>query len=249
MCSLIVLRGLTSEHPLFVAANRDERFDRKASPPGVFYGERRRILSPRDRVAGGTWLAVNDLGRIAGITNVIGEPEVEGAPSRGHLPHLALDQDGLEQGVQAVLDQVAATAHAAFQLVVADADRCVVIRHVRGEASCLEWQEPTLALTNEHAAGAWSPGGLEAAQPSTLHVGARLDALADCVKDRGGDGAHAVCKHGDVYGTVSSSLIAVPREGVATLTWRYAPGPPDVTAYRSYGNLAARLVRPEGDPG
>lgn len=242
MCSLIVLRGLTSEHPLFVAANRDERLDRKASPPGVFYGERRRVLSPRDRVAGGTWLAVNDLGRIAGITNVIGEPEVEGAPSRGHLPHLALDHDELEEGVQAVLDRVAAAAHAAFQLVVADARRCFVIRHVRGEASCVEWQEPTLALTNEHAAGDWSPRGLDAARPSTLGVDARLDALADCVRDRGGDGDHAVCKHGDDYGTVSSSLIAVPREDVAALTWRYAPGPPDVTSYRSYGNLAARLL-------
>lgn len=249
MCSLIVLRGLSSEHPLFVAANRDERLDRKASPPGVFYGERRRILSPRDRVAGGTWLAVNDLGRFAGITNVIGEPDVEDAPSRGHLPHLALDHEELEGGVQAVLDRVAAAAYAAFQLVVADARRCFVIRHVRGQASCVEWQESTLALTNEHAAGTWSPRRLGAAQPSTLGVDARLDALADCVRDCGGDGAHAVCKHGDVYGTVSSSLIAVPREDMAALTWRYAPGPPDVTPYRSYGNLAARLVNPPGEPG
>ena len=31
------------------------------------------------------------------------------------------------------------------------------------------------------------------------------------------------------------------RDDVTALTWRYAPGPPDVTDYRSYGNLAARL--------
>ena len=29
--------------------------------------------------------------------------------------------------------------------------------------------------------------------------------------------------------------------------WRYAPGPPDVTGYRDYGNLAARLVSETSD--
>jgi len=241
MCSLIVLRGLTEEHPLFIAANRDERTDRKASPPGIWHGERRLLLSPRDRVAGGTWLAVDDAGRFAGLTNVYGQENVAGAPSRGHLPHLVLDHDDLQQGVDAVLARIEKDRHSSFQLVAADAERIFVIRHVAGAVSCVEWPEPIVALTNEHKAGTWSPRGLEPALAPDLTAEQRLDALADCVRDRGGDGFHIVCKHGENYGTVSSSLIALPRDDVAGMTWRYAPGPPDITEFRSYGNLAARL--------
>ena len=54
------------DYPVFllVASNRDEERSRPSSPPGLWVGERRRILSPRDRRAGGTWLAVNDRGML-----------------------------------------------------------------------------------------------------------------------------------------------------------------------------------------
>lgn len=243
MCSLIVIRGVTDRHALFVAANRDECTDRKSSPPGVWEGERRRVLSPRDRVAGGTWLAVDDSGRFAGITNVHGEPPVEGAPSRGHLPHLALDQGDLRRGADAVLRRVQDTQHAAFQLLLADGDRILVIRHVSQSTTCEERLEASVALSNEHAVGQWEPRGLARALAPGLDAHERLDALACCVQDRGGDGAHEVCKHGEAYATVSSSLIAVPFGGGEGTVWRYAPGPPDVTGFRDYGNLAARLAR------
>jgi len=243
MCSLIVIRGVSDRHRLFVAANRDERTDRPSAPPGIWRGQRRSVLSPRDRVAGGTWLAVDDRGRFAGITNVFGAPELEGAPSRGHLPHLALDHDDLRGGADEVLQRVEATPHAAFQLVLADQERLLVIRHEGASTRCDERREPAVALSNEHEVGAWQPRGLEPALAPALGAEERLDALARCLRDRGGDGAHAVCKHGADYATVSSSLIAVPDAGVEGLTWRFAPGPPDVTRYRDYGNLAARLNR------
>ncbi|MFT4839657.1 MAG: hypothetical protein ACI8UD_000083 [Planctomycetota bacterium] len=244
MCSLIVLRGLSVDYPLIIAANRDEQTGRKAAPPGIWEGERRRILSPRDRVAGGTWLCVNDLGHFAGLTNVIGEPSIMGAPSRGHLPHLALDHDDVESGVQAVLKLVREHQHSGFQLVVADRDRMVVIRNAKGQVSCDEWLNPVLSLTNEHAAGDWSPRHLDPALAEGLAIDDRLHALATAVCDRGGDGFHTVCKHGENYATVSSSLVAVPGDDSGGLIWRYAAGPPDVTSYRNYSNLAARL-RPE----
>src|SRR5688500_17186994 len=96
MCLLIVLLGVDPEFPLLVASNRDERRERRAAPPGLWVGERRRVLSPRDRRAGGTWLGVNDRGMVAGITNVHGAPRLELPTTRGALPHLALDQDDLE---------------------------------------------------------------------------------------------------------------------------------------------------------
>ena len=242
MCSLIVLRGLSVEHPLVIAANRDEQTGRKSAPPGIYEGDRRRILSPRDRVAGGTWLAVNDLGHFAGLTNVFGEPPLAAAPSRGHLPHLALDHDDVESGVAAVLQLVRARQHSGFQLVVADRQRMVVIRNAKQQVQVQERPAPVLSLTNEHAAGQWAPRNLEPALADGLPIAQRLQALAHAVRDRGGDGAHMVCKHGDSYATVSSSLVAIPRDDVAGLLWHYAPGPPDVTSYRNYSNLGPRLV-------
>jgi len=53
-------------------------------------------------------------------------------------------------------------------------------------------------------------------------------------------------QRGDGYGTVSSSLIAVPAQDPLALVWRYAAGPPDVTDYKNYGNLGRRLLADDG---
>jgi uncharacterized protein with NRDE domain len=200
------------------------------------------VLSPRDRRAGGTWMAVDHRGWFAGITNVMGEPPVPEAPSRGHLPHLALDQPALDAAIQSVSRLVAEQSHSAFQLVLCDGQRTIVLRHVAARLEVVEWTSPVLVVTNEHAPGALLLRGLPTATRPLLEVEARLDALQVLMRDRGGDGHHAVCKRGDVYGTVSSSLIAVPAGDPRRLIWRYAPGPPDVTPYRNYGNLGQRLL-------
>jgi hypothetical protein len=123
----------------------------------------------------------------------------------------------------------------------------LVLRHVRGELVRTEWTEPVLVLTNEHGAGRLRPRGLAAALGHALDVHGRLAALAAVLRDRGGDGHHAICKRGESYGTVSSSLLAVPDGDPERLVWRYAPGPPDVTPYRNYGNLGRHLL-PERAP-
>lgn len=242
MCILIVLRGFHRDHPIVVAANRDERTDRLASPPGLWVGRRHRMLSPRDRVAGGTWLAVDELGRFAGITNIAGAARVPDAPSRGHLPHLALDQPDLDAGVQAVVARVRDEPHSGFQLVVCDGARTVVVRHAEGRTEVTEWTASVLVATNEHAPGALSLRGFPAALSHAVPLTDRLDALGALLGDRGGNGHHAVCKRGTDYGTVSSSLLAVPTGDPRHLAWRYAAGPPDVTPYRNYGNLGRRLL-------
>lgn len=246
MCILIVLRGFHVDHPLVVAGNRDERTDRPASPPGLWVGGARRVLSPRDRQAGGTWLGVNDRGLFAGLTNVAGASPVPDAPSRGHLVHLALDAGGLEAGVAAVERRVEDHAHAGFQLVVADARAIVVLRHAGGRLQRIDWRDGALVVTNEHAPGELQPRGLTAALAPTLALDRRLQLLGSVLRDRGGDGHHAICKRGLGYGTVSSSLLAVPPEPSRGLVWRYAAGSPDLAPYKEYGNLGRRLL-PEAD--
>ncbi len=242
MCLLIVLRGLHREHPILVAGNRDERTDRKAAPPGLFVGERQRILSPRDRLAGGTWLGINARGTFAGITNLVGAAARPGAPSRGLLPHLALDQADLGAGIAAVRAAVAGAAFGGFQLVLCDGARTVILRHRAGLLEEIEWPEPVLVLSNEHGPGELQLPLLERALGPAPAAASRLDLLQPLLQDEGGEDRHAVLKRGAGYGTVSSSLIAVPERDPRELIWLYAAGPPDATPYRNYGNLGRRLL-------
>ena len=69
MCLLIVLSQMFPELPLVVAANRDEWLARPATTITVLRPESPRILGGRDELAGGTWLATNDAGVVAGLTN------------------------------------------------------------------------------------------------------------------------------------------------------------------------------------
>ncbi|MGD0380999.1 MAG: NRDE family protein [Acidimicrobiales bacterium] len=87
MCLLVVVSRLDPGAPLVVGANRDERLDRPAAAMTVLRPADPRILGGRDEEAGGTWLAVNEHGVVAGLTN---RPSPEGRDpakrSRGELP-------------------------------------------------------------------------------------------------------------------------------------------------------------------
>jgi uncharacterized protein with NRDE domain len=87
MCLLVVVSRLAADAPLVIGANRDERLDRPATAMTVLRDAGPRILGGRDEEAGGTWLAVNEHGVVAGLTN---RPSPEGRDatkrSRGELP-------------------------------------------------------------------------------------------------------------------------------------------------------------------
>ena len=92
MCLLIVASRVDPAIPLVVGANRDERLDRPATAVTVLRDAAPRIVGGRDDEAGGTWLAVNEDGVVAGLTN---RPSRDGRDptkrTRGELP-LALAQ-------------------------------------------------------------------------------------------------------------------------------------------------------------
>lgn len=74
------------DYPLIVAANRDELFDRPAVAMAVLE-DSPRVLGGRDKLAGGTWLAVNRRGVVAALTNrPSGGQKDPSKRSRGELP-------------------------------------------------------------------------------------------------------------------------------------------------------------------
>jgi uncharacterized protein with NRDE domain len=92
MCLLVVVWHLDPGMPLVIGANRDERLDRPARSMTVLRPSGPRMLGGLDEEAGGTWLAVNEHGVVAGLTN---RPAPDGRDttkrSRGELP-IALAQ-------------------------------------------------------------------------------------------------------------------------------------------------------------
>jgi uncharacterized protein with NRDE domain len=69
MCTLAVGWRIERRWPIVVAANRDERLGRAAEPWALGDGGGGiRLDSPRDAVAGGTWIGLYACGVFAGLT-------------------------------------------------------------------------------------------------------------------------------------------------------------------------------------
>ena len=209
MCTILVRWTPAAAHPFVVAANRDEFRDRIADDPlaiapGVFAG--------RDRTAGGTWLAVSRAG-LAALTNVRTGPRDPAAPTRGTLPLAAL--------AGRLPDDLA--AYNAFNLVVIDRDGARVVTH---EGPGTPVRMTTLApgdhVVDNEAFGRPSP---RIARATTLLASAAPDFAL--LGDHGiaGDGTDGLCHHGEIYGTVSATVVALDRD-VRVVRYEHVNGPP-----------------------
>ena len=121
MCTLVILRRPGHDWPLIVAANRDEMRDRPWAPPARHWGDRAHVTAGLDRLAGGTWLGINDDGLIAGVLNRTGSlgPDPD-CRSRGELPLEALDHAEAQVAAEA-LGRLNPVAYRPFNLFVGDA--------------------------------------------------------------------------------------------------------------------------------
>jgi uncharacterized protein with NRDE domain len=100
VCLLVVAFGLLPGTPLLVGANRDEFLNRPADPMTVLRPAGPRVLGGRDHQAGGTWLAVNEHGVFAGLTNQpLGDRRDPTRRSRGELPLALTAQADARHGV------------------------------------------------------------------------------------------------------------------------------------------------------
>jgi uncharacterized protein with NRDE domain len=118
MCLITFAFDPDAEHPLLLAANRDEFHARPARPMAWWPGATP-ILAGRDEQAGGTWLAVGRDGRWAAVTNVRNPKAARGPQSRGELP-LGFFEQGSEPAAYAAQVQARANRYGPFNLLVGD---------------------------------------------------------------------------------------------------------------------------------
>lgn len=118
MCLILVAVDTVPGLPLLVLGNRDE-FHGRASAPLACWDEAAHVAGGRDQVAGGSWLALRDDGRLAAVTNLRSGLPATAPRSRGALVR---DFVTASRPAAEYLDAVAAdsASFGPFNLIVAD---------------------------------------------------------------------------------------------------------------------------------
>jgi uncharacterized protein with NRDE domain len=225
VCTILLRLDPDGDEPIVLAANRDEFRSRPADDPseiapGVFAG--------RDRNAGGTWLAVR-AGGLAAVTNITGAPPRADAPSRGQLPLAALAGD-LPADLRAFNP---------FNLLVVDAGGARVITHTGdGRTTAPVVLGPgTHVIVNEPFVTSVGPRARHAAALLARGTpGFELLASHGPPPDRG------LCHHGDAYGTVSSTVVALG-PGLSVCRYWHRAGLPCRTATSDLTTNARAVTR------
>ncbi len=248
MCLLVFAWRTESAFPLLVAANRDERLDRPAQPFGVLREYGPRMLGGRDRLAGGTWLAVNDAGVVAGLTN---RPSPGGPDrtkrSRGELPMMLAGHRSAEEGVTELVGRIHAGQYNPAWMLVGDRSSLFYVELADDRDPVVSPLPPGVHILENVALGHPSSkvGQVRRRLATATADGEDLwpalrSALADHTvpTDRpedDGDAAGAVvrrpatraaCVHTDDYGTRSAELVRVPSEPTSHPEVLVAEGPP-----------------------
>ena len=254
MCLLVVLNGTHPAWPLVVGANRDEALDRAAVPMTVLRERGPRVIGGRDEVAGGTWLAVNDAGVVAGLTN---RPRQGGKDptkkSRGELPLALAGHTSAAAAVEAFRSQFDPRDYNAAWLIVGDRDGAWSIDMSGDDAPDIRRLPPGVHILENRPLGAPSPkvdqvrsllGDVTAlaSEQAFRHLKTVLSdhqvpAGASAADEAGLEGApvevKAACVHGERFATRWSGLIAVPEAAEALPVFEYADGPGCTSPYIS----------------
>lgn len=227
MCTVILLRRPGAEWPLLLAANRDERLDRPWDPPAEFWPG---MIGGRDRLAGGSWMAMNRQGVIATVLNRVGSLGPDPARrSRGELPMLALE-GASAAAAAARIAALDAALWRPFNMVLADAVTAWFIAGLgNGRPEVTALPEGVSMVTAHPPNDRTSP---RTARHLPLFQAAPPPAPPDwglwpgLLGDSGGATAEAlnVPPIGG-FGTLCSSLVALGAAGARQ--WLFAPGPPD----------------------
>lgn len=248
MCTVVILRRPGHDWPVLIAANRDEMRDRLWSPPARHWPDRPEVVAGIDRLAGGTWLGLNDHGVVASVMNRPGTlGPAPGLRSRGELVLEALDHADADAARQA-LAALDPRAYRAFNLAIADNRDAFWVRALGPDGpprvQIAAIPAGLSMITARDLNDAASPRirlhlpRFRAAAPPDVDSGdwhgwEALLASREGEDGTGPEGAMLVVTETG-FGTSSSSLIALPsidRAGTRKPVWRFAGGHPDAIAW------------------
>lgn len=236
MCTVVLLVRPDHPIPVMLAANRDERLDRPWDPPAAWWPEKPGVIGGRDRGGGGTWLALNGTGLLAAVLNRPGSlGPAPGKRSRGELPLIAAEQPILAEAVAAII-KLDGGAWRSFNMVLCDPSGACFVRGVGYGHPQAEPIEPGISMVTAHdpndsdspRTARHLPRFRQATPPDRDDWAAWRAILSD---RSGGPGEEINVPPRAGFGTVCSSLIALPRRGKPH--WLFAAGPPDAATFEA----------------
>jgi uncharacterized protein with NRDE domain len=118
MCLIVLAWRVHPEHPLIVAANRDE-FHARPAAPAAFWEDHPALLAGRDLEARGTWMGVSRSRKFAAVTNYRGAKEPRAVESRGALVSRFLS-NGSRPGEY--IESLKAGLYSGFNLLASDGE-------------------------------------------------------------------------------------------------------------------------------
>src|SRR5918997_4430871 len=159
MCLLVFASRLGTELPLAVGANRDEQLERPAVPLEVLQATGPRVLGGRDLLAGGTWLAANEHGVVAAITNrpLVEQGRDASKRSRGELPLALASHGSARAAVDALVAATRPDDYNPAWLAVADREALFTLDLTEGEAPELTEHPPGIHVFENRPPGTDSP--------------------------------------------------------------------------------------------
>jgi uncharacterized protein with NRDE domain len=251
VCTLAVYTGVWSDLPLVIAANRDEFHERPTRGPGPL--GRGRAFGGRDLQAGGSWLALGVDGLAVGVlnrrTDKAADPSLR---SRGELC-VRLAEEASTEAALASLCAEDPAAYNPFNLLLADRDAAWVAQNREGGMyvralprglhllTNLDLNDPTCQRISRstHRFAAMIERYADRGNRESL-VASLREILADHLlplDDR--RPTDQLCIHMDGYGTRSSSVVWIDRDG--TPRFLHADGPPCENEFRdrmlSFGSV------------
>jgi uncharacterized protein with NRDE domain len=254
MCTLALYFRVFPGYSLAVAANRDEHYDRPSAAPSII-GRSPTIVAGRDLRAGGTWLGINENGLLVGILNRRQQPGSVAQNAYRSRGLLCLDLLRLRQvaDVDQVLFDLAPGDYQPFTVVWADTDRACVAYNTDRAIERIELSDGLHVFSNSFEFGAPSEKVnrvyrrfLNLSQSGDRLISARdyIDgaaiALGDhMLGDHSNDPKDAVCVHGDISGTVSSSIIFFS-DAKRQFQMHYCAGAPCQNPFSLYSTLNVR---------
>ena len=235
MCLIIVLFRPDEEYPLILAGNRDESYDRPGEPPQLL-SDSPRAWGGRDPQAGGTWLGLNEHGLLAALTDGPTDGEDRARRSRGLLCLEALKCPSAAALGNWLSEETGRQDYNAFNLLWSDGESLSVAYYVAGSTRVEDLPPGLHILANtprvdDDAIGKVSRCRRLLRDVSSRSFGEILPLLAEVCADHGSDPSEAICLHGEGRGTLSSSIIALHRSGVASTQYLHARGRPCESDY------------------
>ncbi len=260
MCTIVALHGVREDYPLVLATNRDEFYARATAGPTRLLDDPSTV-GGRDLRAKGTWMGVTRDGLFVGVTNqrTLRAPDPQ-KRSRGALVIDALKLREPE-AIRSLVGTLDGRDYNSFNLMFGRAG-ALYAAYGREEQREIEVEPVPVGvhvLPNDrldspdfwkvgHArawlkdvqATPWSSLRSELQRMLADDTPAPLEALPDLPPDAPFDRVtlqrlSAVCVRTPVYGTRSSTVVALTAQGVGEY-W-FADGPPDHTDFRDVKDL------------